>query len=745
MILARNLLIFILLIAAFGTSASAQAPNPLVPQATTPAPADEAQDDQSVRQLIDILENDAARQALIARLQGAAATEASPAAEETAPTLSVVRQLAEHTRALSNTAGRAADAFAHVVQDFRGSITAALNTDFAQARTAIMNLALVAAGLFGSLMALRIVVIWLQQRLAARVSSRGWRRRAGAAFAAALVDAVSILMSWGVGFATAITLARDSGGQVGVNQSLLLNAFLLVELSKLMVHSVFLPRSAELRWIPLNDSDAAYWSFCLGRLISLLGYTFLFAAPVLASAVSRDAAAALQVIAMTASVALAVIVVLQCKEGARTRLAQVAADRGNDGVGQALLVVGRYWHILAIAYLLMLLLAWFANPDGALPFMLGATIQTAIAILAGMAISGAISRIIRFGLSLPDDVRQSLPLLEPRLQAFVPRVMQIIRLVVIGGVVLAIVQAWGLFDALGWISSQRGQEIVGSVFAALLIVLACVVLYIIVASWIEYRLSSRAGKMPTSREKTLLSLFKNAFTITLVVFGVMLALAQIGVNIAPLLAGAGVLGLAIGFGSQKLVQDIITGIFIQFENVMNEGDVVEAGGKSGVVEKLTIRSVSIRDQTGTLHLIPFSSVDLVSNMVKGFSFHVAEISVAYESDIAAVKQALRDAFERLLETEHKNDIIDELDMQGIIAFGDSAVVVRVRIKTLPGKHWGTGRTYSEIVKAVFEERGIEIPYPHITYIKAKGQRDVGLPFGDSDKGRVLPASAMTST
>jgi len=132
-------------------------------------------------------------------------------------------------------------------------------------------------------------------------------------------------------------------------------------------------------------------------------------------------------------------------------------------------------------------------------------------------------------------------------------------------------------------------------------------------------------------------------------------------------------------------------------------------------------------------------------MVKGFSFHVAEISVAYESDIAAVKQALRDAFERLLETEHKNDIIDELDMQGIIAFGDSAVVVRVRIKTLPGKHWGTGRTYSEIVKAVFEERGIEIPYPHITYIKAKGQRDVGLPFGDSDKGRVLPASAMTST
>ncbi|WP_172125850.1 mechanosensitive ion channel domain-containing protein [Devosia sp. 919] len=737
MILARILLILCMLAPALTGGALAQVP--LLPSADQPATASdsEVQDDQSVRQLIEILENDAARQALIERLEGAAGQDASATIEEPAPTLSVARQLAEHTRALSKTAGRAADAFVHVVQDFRGSINAALSTDFAQVRTAAWNLALVAAGLFGSLMALRIVVIWLQQRLAGRVAARGWRVRTGAVVAAALIDGASVLMSWGIGFATALTLARDSGGQVGVNESLLLNAFLLVELSKLLVHTVFSPRSAALRWIPLSNSDAAYWSFCTGRLISLLGYTFFFVAPVLSSSVSRDAAAAVQVIAMTASVALAIIVVLQCKEGARARLTEVAAERGNDGVGQALLLVGRYWHVVAIAYLLTLLVAWFANPDGALPFMLGATFQTAIAVLAGMAISGAISRVIRFGLSLPEDVRQNLPLLETRLQAFVPRVMQIIRLVVVAGVVLAVVQAWGMFDALGWLGSERGQEIVGSLIAAAFIVLACVVLYIVVASWIEFRLSARAGKMPTAREKTLLSLFKNAFTIALVVFGVMLALAQIGVNIAPLLAGAGVLGLAIGFGSQKLVQDIITGIFIQFENVMNEGDVVEAGGKSGVVEKLTIRSVSIRDQTGTLHLIPFSSVDLVSNMVKGFSFHVAEISVAYESDISVVKQALRDAFERLLETEHKNEIIDELDMQGIIAFGDSAVVVRVRIKTLPGKHWGTGRTYSEIVKTVFEERGIEIPYPHITYVRAKGAADASVPFGGDDNQRAL--------
>ena len=194
----------------------------------------------------------------------------------------------------------------------------------------------------------------------------------------------------------------------------------------------------------------------------------------------------------------------------------------------------------------------------------------------------------------------------------------------------------------------------------------------------------------------------------------MLALAQIGVNIAPLLAGAGVLGLAIGFDAQKLVQDIITGVFIQLENIMNEGDVVNLGGVGGVVEKLTIRSVSIRSLDGTLHLIPFSSVDTVSNMVKGFSYHVAEIGVAYRENIAEVKEAMQEAFDLLMQTEWSEKIIDKLDMQGITAFGDSAITVRARIKTVAGGHWGTGRAYNEFIKEVFDRRGIEIPFPHVT-------------------------------
>src|SRR5690606_16902046 len=227
---------------------------------------------------------------------------------------------------------------------------------------------------------------------------------------------------------------------------------------------------------------------------------------------------------------------------------------------------------------------------------------------------------------------------------------------------------------------------------------------------------------------TLLNLFKNAFTVALAIFALMLALAQIGVNIAPLLAGAGVVGLAIGFGAQKLVQDIITGIFIQFENVMNEGDVVEAAGRSGVVEKLTIRSVTIRDMSGTVHLIPFSSVDQVSNMVRGFSFYVAEFEVARTSDIEVVKQTMRDAFAMVMEVpEHRDVILDDLDLQGLIAITPASMSLRARIKTLAGKQWGAGRLYSELVMRLFEERGIQTPTPRVAYVP--GQAGKLLPGG----------------
>jgi small-conductance mechanosensitive channel len=692
-----------------------------VPGVTTEPAAASASSEASLDELIRIIENEQTRAALIERLKSAGANAEADVPADAPPDLSIVRQLAEYTRAAAEGTSATLRSLGQVFVDLQKGFSGTLDADIEALRDVAIGVVLVAAGLFGSFLALRIVVLWAQRSIARRVAGRGWVSRILGMLAAALVDFGSVLLAWAIGYVVALALVGGATGRMGINQSLLLNAFLLVELSKLGARAILSPRFEAMRLIPVGDGNAAYWYFWMGRIISLLGYTFLFVSPLLAANLSVGAAAAAQVLVMATAVTIGIIVVLQNKDDVRNWLSGIAERRGHDGTGQLLVVVGQYWHVVTIVYLITLLVVWFTNPEQALPFMLGATVQSIIAILVGVVIVGFISRFVSAGLRLPEDVKARLPLLEARLRAFVPTVMQVVRWVVIAGVLAAIAQAWALFDFVGWIGSAGGQQVAGSVISAALIIVVCIVLHVVVASWVEYRLNTSIGKTPTAREKTLLNLFKNAFTIALVVFGLMLALAQIGVNIAPLLAGAGVIGLAIGFGAQKLVQDIITGIFIQFENIMNEGDVVEAAGRSGVVEKLTIRSVTIRDMSGTVHLIPFSSVDQVSNMVRGFSFYVAEFEVARDSDVEAVKQTMRDAFAMVMEVpEHRDVVLDELDLQGLIAITPASMSLRARIKTLAGKQWGAGRLYSETVMRLFDERGIQTPTPRVSYVPGKG-------------------------
>jgi small conductance mechanosensitive channel len=698
---------------------------PFAAQAQTPASVIQPSSaDASIDELVRILENDETRAALIQRLQQTTGDEATGSGVEAEPDLSLARQLSQYTQAAAEST---AETFVSLGRVFREIQRGLSNTEGAEVRVFLdlaANLVLVGVAMFGGLLLARLIVVWVESQLAQRVGGRKWPMRTGGALVAAAVDALSVLLAWGAGYVVALFFAAPGAAGMEPGQVLLLNAFLLVELVKAVARFVLSPRFGALRLIPVTDDNARYWSFWLARIVALIGYTFLFVSPLVATNLDRGLAAAVQVVVMATAVIIGIVVVLQNKDDVRLWLTDLAARRNNDGYGQLLLLIGRYWHVFAIVYLLSLLVVWFANPYRALPFMLGATVQSLLAILAGTLLFRFIARFVARDLHVPGEIKDRLPLLENRLQTFVPTVMQVVRWTIVIGVVLAILQAWRLFNFAGWISSEDGQTVAGSVFSAMLIVLIALGVHVAMSSWIEYRLNPNFGKAPTAREKTLLNLFKNAFTIALVVFGLMLALAQIGVNIAPLLAGAGVIGLAIGFGAQKLVQDIITGIFIQFENVMNEGDVVEVAGKSGVVEKLTIRSVTIRDLSGTVHLIPFSSVDQVSNMVRGFSFYVAEFEVARESDIEAVKQAMRDAFDQVMESEHKDVILDDLDLQGLFAITPQSMSLRARIKTLAGQQWGAGRLYTEMVLRLFAERGVEMPTQRVSYVESRGSGEV---------------------
>jgi small-conductance mechanosensitive channel len=275
-----------------------------------------------------------------------------------------------------------------------------------------------------------------------------------------------------------------------------------------------------------------------------------------------------------------------------------------------------------------------------------------------------------------------------------------------------VLQALGVLRLGDWLERRFGLDIVGAAASLLAIVLVGFGAWLAISTWIEYRLTPHGGRVPTAREHTLLSLLRNAAAIVILLVGLYYALLGVGISLAPLLASAGVIALAISWGSQKLVQDIITGLFIQLENAINVGDVVEAGGKIGVVEKLTIRSVSLRDVEGVYHLIPFSSVDAVSNHMKGFSYHVADISVAYGADIDAAKAAMLAAYDELAENPDWSwRLLGEIEWFGVQALADSAVILRARLKTRPGEQWAIGRAYAEAAKKRLDAAGIEIPFP----------------------------------
>ena len=184
--------------------------------------------------------------------------------------------------------------------------------------------------------------------------------------------------------------------------------------------------------------------------------------------------------------------------------------------------------------------------------------------------------------------------------------------------------------------------------------------------------------------------------------------AHAATPVAPLLAGAGVVGLAIGFGSQALVKDVITGLFILVEDQLAVGDFVDLGkDHAGVVEAITIRTIRLRDQAGIVHMVPFSEVTTVKNLSKDFAYYVARIGISYGEDIDRVVEILRAASDELMADETLRPLIlDPFDYRGVDTLDSSSVVLLVRIRTVPGQHLTVGRAYNRLVKLAFERHGI---------------------------------------
>ncbi len=251
---------------------------------------------------------------------------------------------------------------------------------------------------------------------------------------------------------------------------------------------------------------------------------------------------------------------------------------------------------------------------------------------------------------------------------------------------------------------------------------------IIVAAWVLIAVLQRAirtlreriaGRMDdresAKRAETLGRVFRYLTSVVVSLIAGMLVLAELGVSVAPILGAAGVVGLAIGFGAQSLVKDFFTGFFILLENQIRQGDVVKLGDHAGMVEVVTLRYVQLRDYDGNVHYVPNGHISTVINMTRGFSNAVMDIGVAYRENVDEVMAVMRQVAANMQkDPAFELKIMAELEIAGVESLADSAVVIRCRFRTLPLEQWGVKREYLRRVKAAFDERGIEIPYPHMT-------------------------------
>ncbi len=240
------------------------------------------------------------------------------------------------------------------------------------------------------------------------------------------------------------------------------------------------------------------------------------------------------------------------------------------------------------------------------------------------------------------------------------------------------------------------------------------------------RLGEKSDEVPGATQKRVTTLMNVIQTISVVIVWsvvVVLALEQVGFAVGPILAAAGILGVAVGFGAQNLVRDVISGFFIILENQIRVGDVAVINGTAGLVEAVTFRTVVLRDLSAVVHVIENGSINDLANMTKGWSAYVINVGVAYKEDTDRVAEVMQQVGDEMkADPNFGPSMLDTVEIFGVDDFADSAVVIKARLKTLPIKQWFVGREYRRRLKKAFDESGIEIPFPHMSVYMGEASR-----------------------
>jgi small-conductance mechanosensitive channel len=513
-----------------------------------------------------------------------------------------------------------------------------------------------------------------------------------------------------------IALPVDGSGRLVVLG--LVNAAVMFGAISAVTRMLVSPDEPRLRLARLPDPSARYVLRCMQILAGVAVFGQAMDQIGLLWGMDDDMSQALQKLILLVDHVVLVVVVLQSRKAIAAR---IRPRRGSVGFkADALSAVAGVWHLLAIFLIVGLWLAWAADlRDGYQQVLHVGLGSFAVLVVARLLAAGLLHGVDTLLHGKPELIARY-PVIEARLGRYY-RVVRLAISLAIGVTALVILlQVWGL-DSIAWLTgSAIGQQMIAATLSIGTTIVVALVIWEIANAAIDQHLGrlTRDGSVGKAvRLRTVLPILRTALMVTVLVVAGLTILGQIGVNIAPLLAGAGILGVAIGFGSQKLVQDFITGIFLLLESAMQVGDFVTLAGVSGTVEHLSIRTIRLRAGDGSVHLIPFSSVTTVNNTNRGVGNAAISVMVSAREDTDAVGEVLKQiALEMRDEADFKDKMRSDLQLWGVDKVEGSVVTLVGQIVCSDSGRWGVQREFNRRYKKRFEALGIELPNPTRTVV-----------------------------
>ena len=492
-----------------------------------------------------------------------------------------------------------------------------------------------------------------------------------------------------------------------------IDAYALCAAILCVARMLFSPVQHRLRLLNVSDLAAAYAMRWIRRIaiVSVFGYAIAEVGLLLGlSDTAHDAL--LKTVGLIVHVFLAIIV-FQRRRTVR-RLIQ-ATPNATGMVASLRNWLARVWHWLAILLLAAQWLAWAVEiPNGyglMVRYFASIIVVAVMARLAQILIIGSLDR----ALTPQPEIVARYPGIETRLALYHPVLISIARAVIAIAALVVLLQLWGL-GALDWLlASTLGHRLLSAAVSVAVTLLLAIAIWEAANAALERHLARLARESQAARSarlRTLLPLMRSSLLITILIFVGMMVLSEIGVNIGPLLAGAGIVGVAIGFGSQKLVQDFITGIFLLLENAMQVGDWVTVSGLSGTVENLSVRTIRLRAGDGSVHIIPFSSVTSVTNVNRGLGNAAVSVIIAAHEDTDRVGTVLKEIVTGMqAEPAFQKQMLSDLQLWGVDKVDGASVTIAGQVVCTDSGRWNVQREFNRRMKLRFEELGIELYNP----------------------------------